>query len=296
MEMCEIDIQSDQEGPKLLILAGVHGDEYEPILAAIELSVILKDKLKKGTVQIVPVVNKSAYYAGTRCGTDGLDLARSCPGNLSGSSTMQDAANVSKLILECDYLIDLHTGGQLFDLFPLAGYMLHPNQPVLDEQRKMAKAFGLPLVWGTDPLPEGRTLSIARDANIPAIYVEYAGPGPVKENVVNSYINGCLNVLALFDMLTDHRSEVNDIQYTVEDYEPDSGFLQQKMLSPTDGIFVPKVLPGEIVKRGQLWGLIYALPLYEIHQVYADADGLVLFIRSQPRVNKEESLGGILSV
>ncbi|WP_235964392.1 succinylglutamate desuccinylase/aspartoacylase family protein [Pedobacter gandavensis] len=294
--MCEIEIQSAQEGPTLLILAGVHGDEYEPILAAIELSAILKDKLKKGTVVILPVVNKSAYYAGTRCGTDGLDLARSCPGNSSGSSTLQDAANVSKLILECDYLIDLHTGGQLFDLFPLAGYMLHPNKTVLAEQRKMAKAFGLPLVWGTDALPEGRTLSIARDANIPAIYVEYAGPGPVKVNVVNSYIHGCLNVLALFDMLEDYRSEVNDIQYTVEDHEPDSGFLQQKMLSPADGIFVPKVFPGEIVKKGQLWGLIYALPIIETHQVYADADGLVLFIRSQPRVNKEESLGGILSV
>ncbi|WGQ10600.1 M14 family metallopeptidase [Pedobacter gandavensis] len=294
--MCEIEIQSDQEGPKLLILAGVHGDEYEPILAAIELSVILKEKLKKGTVQILPVVNKSAYDAGTRCGTDGLDLARSCPGDVSGSATLQDAATVSKLILGCDYLIDLHTGGQLFDLFPLAGYMLHPNQPVLALQRKMAKAFGLPLVWGTDPSPEGRTLSVARDANIPAIYVEYAGPGPVKENVVKSYISGCLNVLALFDMLKDYTPEVNDIQHTVEDHEPGSGFLQQKMLSPADGIFVPKVLPGEMVKKGQLWGLIYTLPVIDIHQVYADADGLVLFIRSQPRVNKEESLGGILSV
>ncbi|MBG6233528.1 putative deacylase [Pedobacter sp. CAN_A7] len=296
METCEIEIQSDQEGPKLLILAGVHGDEYEPILAAIELSVILKEKLKKGTVQIVPVVNKSAYKAGTRCGTDELDLARSCPGHLSGSSTMQDAANVSNMILECDYLIDLHTGGQLFDLFPLAGYMLHPNKPVLVEQRKMAKAFGLPLVWGTDPLPEGRTLSVARDANIPAIYVEYGGPGPVRELIVDSYINGCLNVLAHFDMLTDYNPEGKDIKYTVEDNEPDSGFLQQKMLSPADGIFVPKVSVGEIVKKDQLWGLIYTWPLNEIHKVYADADGLVLFIRNQPRVNKDESLGGILSV
>jgi predicted deacylase len=296
MKTREIEIQSDQPGPKMLILSGVHGDEYEPMLAAIELSVILKEKLKKGSVQIVPMVNKTASNAGTRCGTDGLDLARSCPGHLSGSSTMQDAANVSNMILGCDYLIDLHTGGQLFDLFPLTGYMLHPNKPVLDEQRKMAKAFGLPLVWGTDPLPEGRTLSVARDANIPAIYVEYGGPGPVREMVVNSYINGCLNVLAHFNMLSDYNPEGKDIRYTVEDNEPDSGFLQQKMLSPADGIFVPKVSVGETVKKDQLWGLIYTWPLNEIHKVYADADGLVLFIRSQPRVNKEESLGGILSV
>jgi hypothetical protein len=32
-----------------------------------------------------------------------------------------------KLIRSADYYIDLHTGGTEFSIYPLAGYMLHPN-------------------------------------------------------------------------------------------------------------------------------------------------------------------------
>src|SRR5690606_2627695 len=125
----------------------------------------------------------------------GLDLARSCPGLLNDSPTNHYAALVSEHISQADFLIDLHTGGQLLDLFPLAGYMLHANKAVLDKQRMMAKAFGLPLVWGTDPAPEGRTLSVARDHQIPAIYAEFGGPGPVREEIIEAYAQGCLHIL-----------------------------------------------------------------------------------------------------
>ena len=41
----------------------------------------------------------------------------------------------------------------------------------------MARAFNLPLIWGTDASLEGRSLSVARDAAVPAIYAEYLGGG-----------------------------------------------------------------------------------------------------------------------
>ena len=42
---------------------------------------------------------------------------------------------MSRLIRSADYYIDLHTGGALFDISPLAGYVLHADQTVLDRQR-----------------------------------------------------------------------------------------------------------------------------------------------------------------
>jgi hypothetical protein len=36
----------------------------------------------------------------------------------------------------------MHTGGKLFDIYPMAGYMLHPDHNVLEQQRAMAMAFG----------------------------------------------------------------------------------------------------------------------------------------------------------
>src|SRR5690606_21014391 len=101
------------------------------------------------------------------------------------------ALEISEIIKESDYFIDMHTGGNLFEIFPLAGYMMHTDNCVLEKQRMMAKAFDLPAVWGTDNTPNGRTLSVARDANIPAIYVEYGGGGFLNKEVVESYIQGC---------------------------------------------------------------------------------------------------------
>src|SRR5690606_15795215 len=114
-------------------------------------------------------------HLNARTGPDGLDLARSCPGKEQGSLTEQVAREISTLIESVDYLIDMHTGGRMYEIYPLSGYMLHPDTEVLASQRTMARAFGLPIQWGTSPYLDGRTLSVARDAGVPAIYTEYGG-------------------------------------------------------------------------------------------------------------------------
>lgn len=294
MQIREID--SGKIGPTVLVLAGVHGDEYEPMLTVKKLFDELKGHIVAGKLWVVDVVNTTAYQSAQRLGIDGLDLARSCPGNNEGSTTLQQAAAVSLRIRDCDYLIDLHTGGQLFDIFPLVGYMLHPDSQILQEQRDMAAAFGLPLVWGTDPLPDGRTLSIARDAHVPAIYVEYGGPGPVREKIIQSYYEGCVRVLHHLGMLLGHLSYAAAPRYFVEDAAPHSGHLQGKMLSPRAGIFTPKVKSGDCVTVGQVWGTVYDPIQHFEMQILADRNGLVLFVRCVPKVGLGESLGGILTI
>jgi predicted deacylase len=76
-----------------------------------------------------------------------------------------------------------------------------PIATVLDAQRRMARAFGLPLIWGTDPTLPGRSLSVARDANVPAIYAEYLGGGRLEPAGVDAYVIGCKNVMRAFGML-----------------------------------------------------------------------------------------------
>ena len=151
-----IYINSGKPGLNVLITAGVHGDEYEPILAAQALAKKIPNILQNGTVTIVPVVNTSAVSIDNRLGEDGCDLARICPGNIAGSVSEISAFKVSALIRATDYYIDMHTGGKAFNIFPLAGYMLHSSPEVLVKQQNMAHAFNLPVVWGTDSLPNGR--------------------------------------------------------------------------------------------------------------------------------------------
>lgn len=288
------DYQAAVDGPTVLILAGVHGDEYEPMLAMARLRQLLESKLQKGRVKLMPVVNKSAFQQGQRCGEDGLDLARVCPGDLDGSPTLRYAALVSEQIASADYLIDLHTGGQLFDLYPLSGYMIHPDVAILEKQRRMAKCFGLPLIWGTDPYLDGRTLSVARDHQVPAIYVEYGGPGPIRSEVVEAYLQGCMQILQDLEMIEGAALLLKEPDYWVEDDDPGAGYLQGKMQSSVEGIFEGRVQVGDQVKKGDLWGIVYASTDFEPQEVFADTDGLVLFTRAVPKVKAADSLGGIL--
>ncbi len=78
--------------------------------------------------------------------------------------TERTAFALSQLIRVADYYIDLHTGGTKLCVSPMTGYMLHSDSGILEQQRKMARAFNLPIVWGTSASLEGRSLSVARDA------------------------------------------------------------------------------------------------------------------------------------
>src|SRR5262245_51161056 len=187
-------INGRQDGPHLLITGGVHGDEFEPMVAIRRLMDATESLVLRGRLTLVPVVNEAALARGSRVAEDGLDLARTCPGNPTGSITEQTAHALSEMIRTADYYIDLHTGGTSLSIWPMTGYMLHSNNSVLDQQRAMARAFNLPVIWGSDPHLDGRSLSVARDADIAAIYAEYLGGGRCCSTGVSALIDGCLNV------------------------------------------------------------------------------------------------------
>lgn len=285
---------SGAKGPSILIIAGVHGDEYEPILAAQTLSRLLEDKLIKGKVIIVPNTNQSAVELNSRFGKDGLDLARTCPGNSTGSETEKNAAEISEWIKQSDALIDMHTGGRILDIHPLAGYMLHPDVSILEIQREMAHAFGLPIIWGTDHEPNGRTLSVARDHHVPAIYVEYGGGNSARKHIIDAYVNGCIRVLNMWGVIEIEIDSQEKVLYVVEDPSPQTGFLQIKMPATASGIFVPYVKLGDEIRKNDPWGEIIHPKSGEKTFVFADENGIVLFLRTEALVTKGDSLGGIL--
>jgi predicted deacylase len=288
---------AEESGPHLLLTAGVHGDEYEPVLAALQLMSEMPGLLTRGSVTIVPIVNVTAFEHGIRYGTDGLDLARICPGDSIGSPSERNAFQISELIKKANYLIDMHTGGLAHDIYAMAGFMLHPDSDVLKKQREMALAYNFPVIWGTDPFPNGRTLSVARDLAIPSIYLEYGGGSCIRNHVVASYRDGFINVLKLLNM-ADGPCELKSVEerYWVEDSRPDSGYFQGKMPSPTGGIFVAAVSPGVQVKKGEQFGRIIDPTSGTSEDIKADIDGLVLSVRVNVRVAKGDALGSILPI
>lgn len=285
-------------GPHLLVTGGVHGDEFEPVVALRRLARMLSRQPGlatplRGRVTLVPVVNEAAFRRGSRVADDGLDLARTCPGRADGSATERTARSLADLIRTADAYIDLHTGGTKLDVLPLTGYMLHPDAVVLETQRRMARAFGLPVVWGTTPQLEGRSLSVARDAGVPAIYAEYRGAATCRPDGVAAYVAGCLAVMAALGIVDRPVPEAR-ITHHVEDGRPGSGHLQVCHPSPTAGCFVPEVSLGQHVRAGERLGTVVD-PMGTTETAVESAQtGIVLVLRSFPQVDAGESLCVIL--
>lgn len=286
-------VQGDRPGPHLLITGGVHGDEFEPMVAIRRLIATLSADELRGRVTLVPVVNEPAYERCHRTGPDGLDLARTCPGRRDGSITEQIADAVSTLIRSADFYIDLHTGGTGLSVWPLAGYTLHSDPEVLEHQRRMARAFNLPVVWGTWPGNNGRTLSVARDAGVPAIYAEYLGAAVCDPAGVEAYVDGCLNVLDELQMRTHSRPEQR-VKYEVEDPRPDSGHLQICYPSPQAGYFETAVRLGQPIEAGALLGTVSDVLGRTVVSVYSQQTGIVLVLRTFPRVEEGDSLAVVV--
>lgn len=289
-------INGDETGPHVLLLAGVHGDEYEPMIALVELADELARTIRRGRVTIDPLVNAGAYAKRTRLGDDGLDLARVCPGSETGSSSERAAHAVSQRIRQADVVIDLHTGGLALEIYPLVGYMLHPDRQVLAKQQQLAVATGMPLIWGTDHRPDGRTLSVARDAGVPAIYLEYGGGSGFREQVADRYKDAVRRILMELGMLESSEVAAPDWQYWLEDHRRDSGYLQVKMPAPGAGVFIAAVSIGDWVTAGQHFGRIVDPASGQSTTVLAEETGLVFLLRCSVQVVKGDALGGIMPI
>lgn len=286
-------VQGAAPGPRLLITGGVHGDEFEPMAASRRLIDLIDPATLRGRVTIAPVVNLPAFRRARRCAEDDLDLARACPGDPNGSITQRIAHALTALIRDADAYIDLHTGGTTLSILPMAGYMLHADESVRRTQRRMAQAFNLPIVWGTSAELEGRSLSAARDAKVPAIYAEYGGAAVCDPNGVRAYVEGCLNVMATLGMI-DRPAPASRVVHVVDDPRPASGHMQRCNPAPADGCFEPAVKLGQALETGDLIGAVVG-PLGErLGEVRSHESGIVLVLRTLPSVRQGDSVAVIL--
>ncbi|MEX0725971.1 MAG: M14 family metallopeptidase [Planctomycetaceae bacterium] len=288
-------IIAKNDGPHLLITGGVHGDEWEPMAAARRLIPLFEKSLDRGKVTIAPVVNEAAFARAWRTAEDDSDLARICPGDAAGSITHRTAVALTALIHSADFYIDLHTAGTRLSMLAMCGYTLHRDPNTLDVQRRMAKAFNLPIVWGTSPNLHGRSLSVARDANIPAIYTELGGGGMCSAQGIDDYVEGCLNVAAELQLI-EPRLREDRLTYIVEDDRDQSGHLQIQHPAPRAGYFEPAVALGDVVRKGETLGTILDSLGDDPADVACLDDGLVLMLRACPSVQKGDALCSLLPI
>ncbi len=101
-----------EDGPALLLIAGIHGNELNGVEIVRELLAEKFTKPEKGIVICIPTLNVFGFLNQSREFPDGKDLNRSFPGSKKGSLASIFAFHMmNEIIPHIDYCIDFHTGG-----------------------------------------------------------------------------------------------------------------------------------------------------------------------------------------
>ena len=276
-------------GPRLTVLAGVHGCEYAPMAAVRRWTRALAGRELHGSVRAVPVLNLPAFRARSPfvVPDDGKNLNRCFPGDPAGTVAERLAHGAfTQLIKGSDALVDAHAGDMVEALEPFALYDAGASE---DRAREMAAAYGLGYVIRQAPGPDravgGTTSTAAAEIGIPAIIAEAGGCGLVEPAAVAAHVRGLDRVLALLGMTSDPA--------------PDGGaphhlgrFLWLRAAS--EGWWEPAVRPGERVAEGQVLGTVSSLDGAQVLQsVTAPAPGVPMFITSSPAVAADGLLLGL---
>jgi uncharacterized protein len=287
-----VELTGAGDGPRLTVLAGVHGCEYAPMAAVRRWTRALAGRELRGSVRAVPVLNLPAFRARTPflVPDDGKNLNRCFPGKQDG--TMADRlahAAFTQLIEGSDALIDVHAGDMVEALEPFALYDAGPAEA---RALELATAYGLGYVIRQEPGPDravgGTTSTAAAEIGIPAIIAEAGGCGLVEAAAVAAHVRGLDQVLAVLGMTDGPAPEAAPAAAPVRLRR----FLWLR--STSDGWWEPAVSPGEQVAEGQVLGTVSSLDGAQVLQsVTAPAPGVPMFITSSPAVAADGLLLGL---
>lgn len=289
-----IVVRGAEKGPAFLVTAGVHGDEYEGMEGIRRFMHDLDPGGLRGTVIAIPVVHEAAFIGKQRTSPlDGLDLARTFPGREDGTPTERIAHALRfDLLPQCDFYCDLHAAGMHYEILQLSGYQLGTDE-FNARQHAACVAFGLPLIWATTYLP-GRSLSAARDANVPAMYVEYTGGGGCPEVDVDHCRAALNRVAACLNMVTGEYPREFDGDF-VRDDSSESGHLQIQGIAEHNGFFRYRLGLGKRVRRGEVVGVIIDDFGRVQSTLKADRDGRIVNIRKTRYVAKGDTCFAVIS-
>ena len=193
-----------QAGKRVVITAGVHGDEQNGILTAQKLARELTKKEIAGAVTIIPTVNLSGIARHSRDfhsaapDSSSANLNRVFPGSPDGDDASRYANSLWENLLKpnADFAIDLHsqTSGSAYPLYVFADYRL-------PDAIRMARLVN-PDVILNDPGDPGILETVYNRAGIPSITIEVGIGRYTDLTMIDRATQGLLNILSAYEVIS----------------------------------------------------------------------------------------------
>ncbi len=242
-------------GPTVLMIGGVHGDEFEGPVALLNFFHDIDPSEVNGRIILLPALNFPAVDSGSRVSPwDNGNLNRAFPGDADGGPTAMIANLVETAIMPvCDVVLDLHSGGKAAWFTPCSMAMQNADAKLTKRNLELAVVFGTDIVWLMGELNDNRSVNHgALRNNLPMISVELGGGGQITPETLRVGELGVRNFLQCLGVLDGEPLPRSDPPKFLEFRTP-----SQSSYAPHRGIFEPNFTPGDRVFAGQIAGYIH---------------------------------------
>jgi predicted deacylase len=268
--------RSENPGPVMLVIGGVHGDEIngiEIVRRAVKSEMF--NNLKCGSVIAIPVLNVFGFINFSRELPDGKDVNRSFPGSSKGSLASRVARALSKQILPLiDFGIDFHTGG--------ASVFNYPQIRVSGADAKsidLALEFSAPYIIKSGLIAKSLRKECTK-RNIPMLVYEGGESLRLDEFAIQEGLEGLeriMNYRNFSDSKTKGQSSV---------IFQDSTWLR----APESGLFISLIKVGDQVIVDEKIGKITDPYGHQETFILANKTGIVFGLNNRPVVNVGDAL------
>lgn len=276
------EVVGAQDGRTLLVIAGVHGSEYDGIEAVKRFHAELEPDALAGRVFTVPCLNVPAFYglAMHVNPVDGENPGRAVPGRADGSHTERMVHLVwSEFGSQADVVIDVHGGDLEEELVDYTQIDTCGDADVDARGEAIARAMDMTFFvrrdgTGRERGTPGSFLQIAPELGIPSVLAEAGSHGVLDPACVHIHLKGLRNAAKHLGMLQGEPE--------VDNPKPTELHGFGGVPAPVDGFWYPEVLKGDTIRAGERIGVMRDFFGEQVAEVVAPVNAAVLGVMTIP--------------
>ncbi len=265
-----------EDGPVLALTAGMHGDEINGMEIVRRILDVGHNRVKRGTVICMPIINIYGFLNYSREVPDGKDVNRSFPGSKNGSLASRVAYHLTHDVIPfIDYGIDFHTGGSMRTNYPQIRCVMSDEKNV-----ELANAFHAPFTIDAPFRPHSiRQTAAKQGKNI----IVYEGGESLRfdQHAIEEGVNGTLRLM----------KHINMIDWAPEPKEENKIIWNSSWARAHHaGLFQSIIRCGDLVQKNQIIGTITD-PFGEFkEEIKSPSTGYVVGLNNHPVVNAGDAL------
>jgi uncharacterized protein len=271
--------RSQFDGPAVLFIAGIHGDEVNGVEVVRQLVSKGINKPRIGTIICIPIINIFGFLQKVREFPDGRDLNRAFPGSKNGSLAARVAYQLmNDIVPKVDFCLDFHTGGS--SRFNAPHVRLEKGNNTLIQ---LAETFNAPFILYSKNLKKSFR-NACQKKGIPLLLFEGGKSNSIDAVVSNTGVNGSKRVLHHLGMLKS--------QFKVSSPKKSSVTINRSkwIRANASGMFKSTITVGNFVSQGDVIGQITDPYGKIFNRVNASNNGYVINVNEAPLVYQGDAL------